>query len=511
MSKKSFSRREFLKVAGITTAAGVLAACGAASPVAPTAAPAAKTDATKAPAPTTAPAAAAPVTLTYVYPQFTAQSPDQGVVEEAINKITKEKINASIKLMVMEFGSWNDKITLMNAGGEQYDLVYTANWTNDYYKNVSNGQFVELDDLLPSQAPGYWKSMPVSTWGASKVKGKMYGAINQQMFPKTWGFLARKDLVEKYKLDLNAVKRWPDLEAWLDAVKKGESIVPWGTQPNLYVQEIFSAAPIDDGIGWIQVGKDDKAAQAINYWTTPEYAATWDLGKKWYDAGYMPKEQPKSGDDRPAWAAGKHAIGMNPVTKPHGEFEAQAILKQEIVLKSISPAILTTAGITATLTGVSRTTVSKEAAAKWLELLNTDKPTYNLLCIGIEGKHWNWKAKDKEVIEQVKDSAYNPSTDWMFGNQFNAYYRDERQVGSWDETKKINDSATPSPTLGFVMDRTPVKNEIAAVAAIIAEYTNYGPKAKAATELPKMVDAMNAAGATKILAEMQKQIDAWKK
>ena len=199
------------------------------------------------------------------------------------------------------------------------------------------------------------------------------------------------------------------------------------------------------------------------------------------------------------------------MTKPHGEFEAQAILKQDVLLKSISPAILTTAGITATMTGVSRTTVSKEAAAKWLELLNTDKPTYNLLCIGIEGKHWNWKMKDKEVIEQVKDTAYNPSTDWMFGNQFMAYYRDERQVGSWDDTKKINDSATPSPTLGFVMDREPVKNEIAAVAAVITEYTNYGPKAKAASELPKMVDAMNAAGATKVLAEMQKQIDAWKK
>ena len=511
MSKKNFSRREFLVMAGLTTAAGVLAACGAAATAAPTAAPAAKVDATKAPEPTTAPAAAAQVTLNYVYPQFTVQSPDQGVVEEALNKITKEKINAAIKLTVLDFGTWSDKITLMNAGGEQYDLVYTANWTNDYYKNVSNGQFLPLDDLLPATSPGYWKSMPVSTWNAAKVQGKLYGAINQQMFPKTWGFLVRKNLAEKYKLDLNAVNRWPDIEPWLDAVKKGENIIPWGIQPALYIQEIFSAAPIDDGIGWTQVGKDDKSAKAVNYWTTPEFASTWDLGKKWYDAGYMPKEAVKSGDDRPVWAAGKAAISTNPVTKPHGEFEAQAIYKQDVLLKSISPAILTTAGITATLTGLSRTTVSKEAAAKWLELINTDKPTYNLLCIGIEGKHWTWVDKATEVIAQVKDSAYNPSTDWMFANQFNAYYRDPRQVGSWDETKKINDSATPSPTLGFVMDRTPVKNEIAAVAAVIAEYTMYGPKAKAASELPKMIDAMNAAGATKVLAEMQKQIDAWKK
>lgn len=506
-TKSAISRRKFLALAGMTAASGVVAACGGAA----TTAPQAQTEATKPPEPTAVPKPAEAVTITYVYPQFTSQSPDQGAVEEAINKITKEKINTNIKLMVLEWGSWQDKITLMSAGGEQYDLCYTANWTNDYYKNVSNGQFLPLDDLLPNLAPGYWKSMPETTWAASKVDGKLYGAINQQMFPKTWGFLARKDLVEKYKLDLDAVKRWPDIEAWLDAVKKGEGFAPWATHPGLYIQEIFSAAPIDDGIGWTQVGYQDKSAKVINYWESQEWADTWALQKKWYDAGYMPKDAPQGDEDRQQWRAGKAAINMNPVTKPRGEFEAQAILKQEVVLKSISPAILTTAGITATLTGLSRTTNSKESSAKWLELINTDKPTYNLLCIGIEGKHWNWKDKEKEVIEQVKDSAYNPTTDWMFGNQFMAYYRDERQVGSWEETKAINDSATPSPTLGFVMDREPVKNEIAAVGAVIAEWTAYGPKGKPASELPKAVEAMNAAGAKKIVEEMQKQIDAWKK
>jgi putative aldouronate transport system substrate-binding protein len=197
------------------------------------------------------------------------------------------------------------------------------------------------------------------------------------------------------------------------------------------------------------------------------------------------------------------------VTKPKGESESKAILGYDVVLKSLSPAILTTAGITATLTGVSRTTNSKEAAVKWLELVNTDKPTYNTLCFGIEGKHWNWKDKDKEVIEQVKDTAYNPTTDWMFANQFNAYYRDENSVGAWDETKKINDSATPSPTLGFVMDREPVKNEIAAVSALVTAWSPFGPKAPAAADMPKLVDEMNGAGAKKIVEEMQKQIDAW--
>jgi putative aldouronate transport system substrate-binding protein len=444
-----------------------------------------------------------------VYPQFTSQSPDQGLVEAAVSKITQEKINATMKLMVLDFGAWADKINLMNAGGEQYDLVYTANWTNDYYKNVSNGQFVALDDLLPNLAPGYWKSMPVTTWQSAKVNGKLFAGINQQMFPKTWGYLARKDLAEKYKLDTSATNRWPDVEPWLDAVTKGEKIVPWGQQSFLYVQEIYSSAPVDDGIGWIQVHKDDKAAKVENYWTTQDFASTWDLMTKWYKAGYFPKDAITEDVSRTEWKAGKHAIGINPVTKPKGESEAKAVLGYDVVLKSLSPAILTTAGITATLTGLGRTTNNKETAAKWLELVNTDKPTYNTLCFGIEGKHWNWLDKSKEVIEQVKNTTYNPTTDWMFGNQFNAYYRDEASVGAWDETKKINDSATPSPTLGFVMNRDPVKNEIAAVSALVTQWLPFGPKAPQTADLPKLVDQMNGAGATKIITEMQKQIDAW--
>ena len=45
-------------------------------------------------------------------------------------------------------------------------------------------------------------------------------------------------------------------------------------------------------------------------------------------------------------------------------------------------------------------------------------------------------------------SSYNPNTDWMFGNQFNAYYRDPKQVGAWEATKKMNDTAFPSEALG---------------------------------------------------------------
>lgn len=509
--KKKVSRRKFLVLSG-ASAAGLLAAC--APPAAP-AAPA-KTDAKPADAKATeAPAKAAPkdsgsYELLYIYPNFQAGGiKDLPAVNEKMNQVLQERIGMTIKLESIDFGAWGDKIQLMSAGGEKYDMAYTATWTNDYYKNVSNGVFAEIDDLIQQRAPGLYKSMPVATWNAAKVKGKLYATINQQMFPKLAGVIIRKDMVEKYKIPVNELDVVAQLEPHLEAIKKGENIVPLGDYGLFQYAELYNHVPVYDGTGYIWVDPFTGDSKLKFIYEMQEFADSWKLHRSWWEKGYVPKDTAKGDDVRQAWKAGKHAVQFNPVTKPKGEAEARSVYGQDIVLRALCKPSLNTAGIVATLTGVSRTG-DPDKALQFLELINTDKSVYNLMCVGIEGTHWKWKNKDSEVIEQVKDSAYNPTTDWMFGNQFNAYYREEAQVGSWAETKKINDSATPSPLLGFAFDPEPVKTEIAAVSAILESKIPFGSKGQTAEQLPAIAKEVRDAGATKVLEEMQKQIDAWK-
>jgi putative aldouronate transport system substrate-binding protein len=292
-------------------------------------------------------------------------------------------------------------------------------------------------------------------------------------------------------------------------VLKGEGYPPFNIHPDLYWPEIAGAATVDSSMNWAQVPKDDPLARVENNWTTPMFTDTWALKKKWYEAGYIVRDMPRIGEDRAGWAAGKAAIG-NWLISPGGEFELESLANCEIAQKSLTDPFLTTASTTGAMVGVSRTTNSMETSVKWLELINTDPATYNLLCFGIEGRHWNWGNKDKLVIEQVVNSTYNPMSNWMFGNVFNSYYRNERQVGAWDACRKINDTAPRSTVLGFALERDSLKNEIAAVTAMLGEWTPYTAKGRAATELPKAVEQMNAAGATTILTEIQRQIDEWR-
>ncbi|MBZ0300643.1 MAG: DUF3502 domain-containing protein, partial [Anaerolineae bacterium] len=206
------------------------------------------------------------------------------------------------------------------------------------------------------------------------------------------------------------------------------------------------------------------------------------------------------------------------VVKPGGAAEALARWGWEVVEKGIAEPLLTTAGTTATLTGVSSTSRNAELSVKYLELVNTDAEFYNTLCKGIEGKHWEWADKDRQLIKPAggaasyTDVGWNPNTDWMFGNVFNSYYSSEAQVGAWPETADLNRNARPSPVLGFTFNPAPVETEVASLSAVRSEFVEpltYG-LIDPAEGIAALVDAQRAAGIERVQEEMQSQIEAWK-
>ena len=143
-----------------------------------------------------------------------------------MNEVLHEKIGVHLTLEPIDFGAFNDKMQLRLSAGEECDIIFTAPWINSYANNVANGVLAPLDDLLLNHAPGLWGSMPPTTWDAARVNGVIYGVINQQIFPKPWGVHPRKDLAEKYGLDLDSVTKWEDMEPWLADVRDGRGHHP---------------------------------------------------------------------------------------------------------------------------------------------------------------------------------------------------------------------------------------------------------------------------------------------
>lgn len=99
----------------------------------------------------------------------------------------------------------------------------------------------------------------------------------------------------------------------------------------------------------------------------------------------------------------------------------------------------------------------------------------------------------------------------MFATNYLAYVDKGMPKTVWEDTKKVNNDAIPSKLLGFSFDAEPVKAEIGKASAVYDEYyrsidLGIANEAKYNEFLAKLKDA----GSDKIIAEMQKQIDAWK-
>jgi putative aldouronate transport system substrate-binding protein len=130
---------------------------------------------------------------------------------------------------------------------------------------------------------------------------------------------------------------------------------------------------------------------------------------------------------------------------------------------------------------------------------------------GVEGKHYT--KNDDDVVSVIQSGGYTQAgQQWQFGNNFINYVLDNESPNKWSELEAYNGGAVPSKSLGFNFDSESVKNAVAACANVRSEFIM--PLETGTVDpdeaLPKFLDKLRQAGADDIVAEMQKQYDAWK-
>lgn len=451
------------------------------------------------------------VELTWYY--VGSPQPDVNLIEEEINKILKEEINASVSLNCIDWGSYDERMRMMIAASETFDISFTANWSNNYYTNVSRGAFLPLDDLLKAYAPGLYDSISEDMWDATRVEGEIYGVINQQIAAMTNGLVLQKELVEKHNFDIQSIHTLKDFEPFFELVKKYEEDItpidllnPFGTLLVYYGFDEVSGRYIP---GVIRL--EDEDTTVINQFESPEFKEFITLMRSWYENGYIQKDVLTNTDTSAQRAQGRFATLFEGNSRPGGAAQISTVTAGiEWIQVPISDSYLLNSSIIATMNAISRTSNNPERAMMFLEVVNTNKDVYNLIAFGIEGIHYN-KVSDTHV-ELVDDSNYNPGTDWVFGNVFNSFYRPGQLGTEWEETAKINREAKPSPMLGFVFNPAPVNSQIAQCQAVVDEFLTRLTSGVSNPDdvLPQFLDQLKRAGAQEIIDEKQRQIDDWK-
>ena len=152
-----------------------------------------------------------------------------------------------------------------------------------------------------------------------------------------------------------------------------------------------------------------------------------------------------------------------------------------------------------------------------LNEIAANKDLSNLLCVGIKDKHYTVISEDAALgvieVDVPADSKYNHGVFWELtdGNHVN-FAPKGAALNLTQQKLDFNAAAELSPFLGFVMNSDSLASEKANCQSVLDEYLPYLTTGSVDidTKLSEFIQKLKAAGADAIVAETQKQLDAWK-
>jgi len=443
------------------------------------------------------------VKLTWIAPGA-KQSDVQSVMEEA-NKIIEPSIGAKLDLQFIDEGAYGERMKMNMASGNDYDLCFASNWLNDYQSAAMSGGLKDITDIVENKVPKLKETLPDYVLKASRINGKIYGVSNMQVMANVLCITVGKDLVSKYNFDSSKVKNMNDIEPFLETVKNSDcGLYPyrsiWGMAP--WVNPVYEMVVENSNVA---IKSDGSSTKLELIYQTDEFKNALNTLRRWYEKGYIRADAASVGDDSTDAKMGKYAVNIA-TWKPGSD---QLFPKPTECMKLQKPYLGRGAPLQ-TMISVGANSKNPEKAVQLIELMNTNKELYNLICFGIKGKHYNMTQESK--VEYIENSGYAPKADWKFGNQFNALLVKGMNNDVWEQTKILNDEALKSPLLGFVPDLSKLTNEISQVASVNSEYKiMYQGADDPKNYWSSYIKKLEEAGQRKIFDELQIQVNEFMK
>jgi putative aldouronate transport system substrate-binding protein len=470
-------------------------------------------------------------TISYV---VLGNKPTNGQLEkvmEKVNQIMKEKINAELQFKWIEWTDWLTKYNLLLASGEPLDLITVGTDWLDTWANAQKGAFLPLDDLLPKYAPETWKEIPPEDWEQTKYNNKIV-MIPEDHYTQ-WvnhGLMYRGDWAKEFGIT-EPIKDFETIGKYLQGIKDHKpGVVPFdaggtGSLFNGYVNSTTDALELSvpAGLTTMQVffakSYDEKytAYSPIFDDTMINFAK---LMKEWGDKGYWREDALNfKGNTSDELLAGKTGLYEHH-TQTFAGMRTQMDLKQpgselQFFPFGITRGNLISMPITHGGTSVGAHSKHPERALMAYELIRQNKEVYQLINYGIEGVQYEIK-DGKRVLPEGYDQARDQFYTDFWGGRVDKFEIPDANTwsGVYDIYKEYDKIKKPYPYGRFVFDQTPVRSELAAITQVVSQYgpaISWGKAGDPVQAVEDFRSKLKAAGYDKVLAELQKQLDAYKK
>ncbi len=453
---------------------------------------------------------------------------DTAPVNDTINAyLEKEGKDVRVDLHMYDAASYNDQMNLMISSGEEVDLFLPLAGVSNC---AAKGQIQDLTDIAEANCPGALEL--THDWlKASTVDGKLYGIPVYKGIMLQNYFIASKAMTEELGIDLDPLSSIYDLPAVFDQIKEAYPdvypLVPLNA--NSYgILDFFLGST--NGYRVDMLGDRSNACTGcivgddmtvVNLYDTDAFHDTCALAYEWQAKGYLMPDTSTSPDGAGALMAAKRGYATI-----GGYGNAPEVLSSNSLGGGSEPAYyhvieapyLTTTSVSLNYV-VGITSKHPEAALRFLDLTYTDEFVCNSILYGVEGRDYK-KVTDQTItfadgVDSTTVAYDSITTCGVLGSQFIQWGRDqdEEMLKMDREFMQSNiDNAVQSPAFGFVFDSSPVKTEVSSVSNVITQYFNALTNGELDPDV--YIDEFNGklkdAGLDAIIAEKQKQLDAWK-
>lgn len=440
-----------------------------------------------------------------------ASTDDCAKISEAASKITEEKFNTKVELTRVGFGSYDQQVNLTLASSEKLDLMYE--YCGNVTSAISSGQIVPITDYLDSYGSDMKSQISDSDWKCVTFNGDIYGVPANKEKATGWGFAMNKEMADATGIDYSSIKTEEELEPLLEKVKEMYPDVYPIVSNNGSMSLMTDQDDLGGDIGSLESASGDNTT-VINYYGTDEYMNEMKLRYDWAQKGLIMPDASTSTENANSLIGAGKGFGRFTNTKPGIEKEMEKeVGKEVVVLEMVKP--YTTTTCVDIVWYVPHNSEKPERAVQVLNEIYTNPDLANLFINGLEGKHYEFVDKEKGIVNypegvNASNTGYT-SLPWAWPNETISYIWEGLDSDIWDQIQEFNKDATVSPAKGFAWDNTEVQNEVTACANVVAKY---GPALECGsldpeTTIPKFLDELKAAGADTIIAEKQKQLDAW--
>ena len=460
--------------------------------------------------------------VTYAYCTFNniPTEEDLDVVEEAINVITREKINAEITLMPISIAEYSQKVSLALQGGQKIDVFQSL---GDLGNCIATDMCLDITDLYAENAKETQDTIPASWLDACKSNGKLYGVPTYKPVALTPMVLYRQDIADELGLDMSSVNSIDDITAILEQVKAAKpEMTPLAPVQAGNLGTVLTMEEIDylnDDYYTPIGGLIGNNYDVVDLYSSDNFAHICELSRYWYENDLVMKDAATTTSmAAELMASGNYFCYVAAYSYPEADTAAQISAQCngiDLGAKIIGDAYLSTTDINALTWMVASTSDVPEAAMKFINLTMTDADVINLLINGIEGRDYIL-VDGCVAYPEGQDSTTVPYTAALscgtLGNFFLMYPGAGTNPDSLAWELEQNEVAKVSPAMGFTFDTSALNTQYTAVKNVINQYLpgllcgSLDPK----TEIPAFVEALNGAGYQDILAAKQEQLDAWK-